>query len=139
MAYVSQERKAKLAPAIKAVLKKYKMKGTISVQNHSTLVVKIKSGAIEFLNFFNLKGREEWAWKNPTWKWEDRDYIDVNVYHIESCFSNNPKGLKFLQELKNAMMTGNHDRSDLMSDYFDVGWYIDIRIGDWKKPYVVTK
>jgi peptidoglycan/xylan/chitin deacetylase (PgdA/CDA1 family) len=31
MAYMNQQKKAALAPAIKAVLKKYNMKGTIAV------------------------------------------------------------------------------------------------------------
>ena len=52
MAYMSQERKANLAPAIKAVLKKYKVKATIAVRNHSTLVVNIKSGSIDFIENF---------------------------------------------------------------------------------------
>ena len=44
MAYMSQQQKAALSPAIKAVLKKYNMKGTIAVRHRSTLVVNIKSG-----------------------------------------------------------------------------------------------
>ena len=46
MAYVSQETKAKLSPAIKAVLKKYKMKGTIAVKHHFSLVVNLQSGQL---------------------------------------------------------------------------------------------
>ena len=53
MAYVSQSLKKQLAPAIKAVLKKYKMKGSIAVDNHSTLVVNLKSGAIDFQKDYN--------------------------------------------------------------------------------------
>jgi hypothetical protein len=37
------------------------------------------------------------------------------------------------------MMVGNHDRSDIQSDYFDVGWYVDINIGRWNKPYALVK
>ena len=48
MAYVSQEKKAELAPKIKEVLKKYNMKGSIAVRHHSTLVVNIASGPLEF-------------------------------------------------------------------------------------------
>ena len=56
MAYVSQDRKKSLAPAIKAVLKKYNVKGTLSVRNHSSLVLTLKSGSIDFIeNFINLK------------------------------------------------------------------------------------
>ena len=48
MAYVSQETKAKLSPTIKAILKKYKMKGTIAVKHHFSLVVNLQSGPIDF-------------------------------------------------------------------------------------------
>jgi hypothetical protein len=42
MAYMGKERKAELMPGIKAVLRKYNRKATISVFNHSTLVAKVK-------------------------------------------------------------------------------------------------
>jgi len=48
MAYMSQEKKAKLAPAIKTILKKHGVKGSIAVRNHSTLVVNISKGSIDF-------------------------------------------------------------------------------------------
>lgn len=50
MAYVSQEMKKSLAPAIKAVLKEFGMKGSISVNNHSTLCVNIKAGKIDLID-----------------------------------------------------------------------------------------
>ena len=61
MAYMSQSLKKELAPAIKAVLKKYNVKGTIAVRHHSTLVVNIKEGALDFIgeaNEFNRKYAE---------------------------------------------------------------------------------
>lgn len=51
MAYVFQEKKANLAPTIKAILKKYNVKGT-SVRNHSSLVLNIKSGKMDFVENF---------------------------------------------------------------------------------------
>ena len=48
MAYISQDNKKELAPAIKAVLKKFNMKGSIGIRHHSTLVVTLQSGSIEF-------------------------------------------------------------------------------------------
>ena len=48
MAYVSQEMKSELAPVIKTILKKYGMKGSLAVRNHSTLVLNLKSGKIDF-------------------------------------------------------------------------------------------
>lgn len=115
MAYMSQEQKAKLAPAIKAVLKKYNIKGSIAVRHHSTLVVNIKSGPIDF----------------------GGDNIQVNHYYIDSHYSGVAKD--FLNELKAAMMEGHWDHSDAMTDYFSCSWYIDINIGAWDKKYAVTR
>jgi hypothetical protein len=117
MAYINQDDKNKLAPAIKAVLKKHGFKGTISIQHSSKLVVNIASGPL-----FQLL---------PC----SRSYCQMSVPYFHGFEG---KELEFLQELGNAMMTGNHDNSDLMTDYFDVGWYASINIGKWDKPYVCT-
>ena len=53
MAYVSQELKAKLAPKIKAICKKYGVKASLAVRNHSVLCLNIKSGKIDFIGNFN--------------------------------------------------------------------------------------
>ena len=39
MAYMSQEKKAKIAPKVKEILKRYGIKGRLGVNNHSTLVL----------------------------------------------------------------------------------------------------
>ena len=121
MAYVDAEKKAELAPAIKAVLKKYDMKGTISVGNHMTLIVKIKSGAIDFAPFFQD------AW----------DY-QVNDYHIETNYYGVARD--FLLELKAAMQGEKwFCEDDVMTDYFHRSHFITINIGRYDKPYVYNK
>lgn len=133
MAYFSQVMKKEKAPEIKALLKKYELKGSQSVHNHSVLVVTIRSGKLDFIgNYIKNSGVTE-----SRESYTDRQYICVNPYSIESSYSGNV--LEFLTELKDTMMKGNHDNSDSMTDYFDVGWYIDINIGTWKKPYVLIK
>jgi hypothetical protein len=127
MAYMSQENKKEKAPFIKAVLKKYKLKGSLSIRHHSTLVLNITSGQIDFMtNYFNISDTIQ----------TQRNDIQVNEYHINNNFSGNAKSC--LTELKDIMMLGNHDNSDAMTDYFDVGWYIDINIGKCDKPYILT-
>ena len=47
----------------------------------------------------------------------------------------------FYEELLGAMngvgsKYSNHDNSDIQTDYFDVGWYVDVNAGIWNKPYV---
>jgi hypothetical protein len=139
MAYVSQERKQQLAPAIKAVLKKYGVKGTLSVRNHSTLILNIKSGKIDFIeNFIQTDANVMHGRKMSQ---DQIDYIrknrslDVNPYWYKEHFSGKAKA--FLSELLPIMNKGNHDNSDIQTDYFDVGWYVDVNIGKWNKPYAL--
>jgi hypothetical protein len=55
MAYVSQDMKAKLAPTIKAICKKYGIKASIAVRHHSTLVLNIRQGSIDFIEHYSGK------------------------------------------------------------------------------------
>jgi hypothetical protein len=116
MAYVSQEKKSQLAPAIKAVLKKYNMKASISVRHHSSLVVTVKQGPIDF-------GKD--------------DYIQVNTYWINDHYEG--KARDFLNELKAAMEGPDFfNEDDAMTDYFHRSHYVDINIGKWDKPYALA-
>ena len=132
MAYVSQELKAKLAPTIKAICKKYNVKASLAVRHHSTLVLNIKQGDIDFIgNYAKTTGKsaDDWAVKKGN--------IDVNTYWFRDHFDGKAK--QFLEEVITAMNNGNHDRSDIQTDYFDVGWYIDVNIGKWNQPYALVK
>jgi hypothetical protein len=139
MAYFNQDRKQERAPAIKAILKKYGVKGSLAVRNHSTFVLNIKSGKIDFVeNFIQTDMDKPYANKMT----QDRiDYLrannslDVNPYWYQEHFSGVAKA--FLSEVFTAMNKGNHDNSDIQTDYFDVGWYSDVNIGSWNKPYTV--
>ena len=53
MAYVSQDMKKRLAGNIKNICKKYGIKASLSVNHHSTLVLNIKSGRIDFIGNIN--------------------------------------------------------------------------------------
>jgi|TARA_B110000977_G_scaffold33888_1_gene45154 hypothetical protein len=114
MAYVSQDDKKKLAPAIKAVLKKYKVKASIAVRNHSTLVVNLKKGEVDFGDAF----------------------YQVNTYWIDEHFENKPVAKSFLNELLDAMKGVDYfNDDDSQTDYFSRSHYTDINIGGWKTSY----
>lgn len=121
MAYVSQELKAKIAPKVKAILKKYKVKGSLAVNHHSTLVLNIKEGALDMY--------QDYAKSEDAQKFG----IQVNPYWYKEHFSGKTKA--FLSEVIPAMNAGNWDKSDIQSDYFNVGWYVSVNIGQWNKPY----
>lgn len=136
---MNQEKKAKIAPEIKRILKKYGVKGTLAVRNHSSLVLNVKSGSIDFIeNYISTDLDKPHAKKmdqNQVEYLRKNQAIDVNPYWYHEHFSGKAKS--FLKEILQAMNSGNHDRSDVQTDYFDVGWYVDVNIGKWNKPYIV--
>lgn len=135
MAYMDQSKKAALAPAIKAALKKHGLKGSLSVNNYSTLVLTIKSGKIDFISNYNAVMAPKHAQGghgSPA-----VDNLEVNQFWYKEHFTG--KALAALNDIVPAMMAGNHDRSDSQTDYFDVGWYINIYVGKWNKPYALEK
>jgi predicted glycoside hydrolase/deacetylase ChbG (UPF0249 family) len=122
MAHVSQEMKKQLAPAIKSICKKYGVKGTLAVRHHSTLVLNIKSGKIDFA-------------KDST---SDNYNYQVNTYWTHEHYTGKAK--QFFAEIIAAMKGPEfYDHSDAMIDYFCVSHYIDINLGNWNTPYIVTK
>ena len=58
MAYMSQERKAQIAPAVKAILKRYGVKGTLSTDRYS-LSLNIKSGPMDFIGYVPASENED--------------------------------------------------------------------------------
>ena len=126
MAYMNQEKKAVIAAKLKPVLKKYGVKGTLSVRNHSSIVLNVKSGPVDFIQDY---GDAEDARKFG---------IQVNPYWFQDHFTGESK--KFLEEAFNALKgAGYYDNSDIQTDYFDTAYYYNINIGRWNKPYELTK
>jgi hypothetical protein len=142
MAYVSQEMKAKLAPTIKAICKKYGVKASIAVRHHSTLVLNIKQGKIDFIE--NYIGTDANVMHGRKMSQDQIDYIrknkclDVNTYWYHKHFSDVAK--KFLTEMIAAMEGPDFfNEDDAQTDYFHRSHYIDINIGQWNKPYALEK
>lgn len=119
MAYMNQEKKKQLAPKIKAVLKKYGLKGSLSVRNHTALVLKITSGVVNFESIFDGRGYASIALVGK--------YLDHGQVK--------PLLLELWDAMNNCEGLANYDNSDSQTDYFDVGWYCTIEIGDYDKPY----
>ena len=128
MAYMNQEIKGRISPAVKAILKKYDMKGTLAVRNHMVLVLNIKSGKLDVIN--------NWinTINNPAY--DKPDHLSINPYWYRDHFSGKVK--EFFVELFEAMNDGNWDNSDIQTDYFDKGWYVDVNVGNYNKPYQFT-
>ena len=133
MAYMNQERKNQRAPKIKEICKRYGIKASLSVRNHSTLVLTVRSGPIDFLESYNrvcgARPRDGHLPFNPA-----TNDIQVNPYWYKEHFDG--KALAFLAEVIPALYGADYfDHSDIQTDYFHCSHYIDVNIGQWNKAY----
>ena len=127
MAFISQQDKKTLAPAIKAVFKKYGLKGTISIQHHMTLCANVSAGRLDLIGAAAQVGdfRSSGYYQANAYRPTNEKYKDINI----DIFN-------FYEDLKKAMKGAIwFDKSDIMTDYFHTAFYIDINIGQWNKPY----
>ena len=65
----------------------------------------------------------------------------ISEYHYESTFRedihpNNAIWLPILKDFIAIVDEGNHDNSDVYTDYFDVGFYTHMSFGRWDRPYL---
>jgi hypothetical protein len=140
MAYMNQERKAKIATAIKPILAKYGLKGSLSVRNHSTICLTVKSGKIDFIENYINTDHNTWSGKMDQRTIDSirkSRSLDVNPYWFHEHFSGVAKD--FLSEAFQALKAADwYDESDAQTDYFNTAYYVDLNIGKWNKPYVLT-
>ena len=136
MAYMNQERKQKITQALKPILAKYKVKGSLSVRNHMTIVLTLKSGAIDFIGNSNRVCGNDFYQVQRGFKPTTSGYDQVNPYWFQDHYDGKAKA--FLTEAFKALKSADwYDESDAMIDYFNIAYYVDVNIGKWDAPYIV--
>lgn len=141
MAYMNQEKKAEISKHLAPILKKYGIKGTLSVRHHSTVVLTVKSGKIDFIgNYLQTDANQPHGRHLSDYQIETiqkQKHLDVNPYWYHEHFTGKAKA--FLADALKALKgAGWYDRSDAQVDYFDTAYYVDVNIGKWDKPYMLT-
>lgn len=131
MAYMNQEKKAKIAAALKLVMPK-DWKYSLATERGS-IILTIRSAPVDLIAAWNAQGERPFMSDRET---KAKDYVQVNHYHLAAAFRGDL--LATFEAIKGALDTDNHDNSDLQSDYHDVGHYVSIHIGKWDKPFVCT-
>jgi hypothetical protein len=132
MAYMDQERKAIIGAALKLATAGTGLKYSLSVRNHSYIVMTMKSGPIDFISDYNQVGAMQPRSGPAT------NYLYINKYFFQEHFS--PGVQVVIRKIVDAMHSaGHYDRSDIQSDYFDCAYYMEIQVGAWDKPYILTK
>lgn len=139
MAYMNQEKKRKIMDKVKPILKKYGMKGTFSVRNHSTITLTLTEGPIDFIG--DLKQERQFGYVTDRLdkdKMRERYELDINPYWFHEHYDGD--SYFFLKEIIPAMKSADwFDNSDAQIDYFSTAYYFDVRVGKWNKHYNLTK
>lgn len=131
MAYMNQDKKAKIKAALDKVMPK-DWKYTLSTDRH-TIKLWIMKGPAELMD---VPGAYDYdgLWKAP---YRAEGSRSLNGHHLDKDYAEGPI-LDTIRAIQTALDTDNHDRSDIQSDYFDVGHYTRISIGRWDKAFVAT-
>lgn len=134
MAYIDHDKKKQLTARIKYVLKGYGFKGTIAIRNYSTLIVTLSEGRLDLITAVNngVAAAADFTGRPPVYF---NGYCSVNQCQIDSGLLAGD-ARTFMQELSEAMNDGNDN--DATQDYFNEGWFTEINIGRWNKPYKFT-
>ena len=116
MAYISKENKAMLAANVKPLIKKFGLKGSLSVRNRSTLILKLKFAKSLLLS--------------PELERRVDDYgLEIARNHGVLANTVKPKYREIIEALVSAMKGENFfDDSDAMIDYFNVSHYVQINV-----------
>lgn len=136
MAYVTEQIITKARTALKALNKEYGVKATFSGKGDSTLYLTIAQGSIDFIGNFcdNTKAKRIQHDTQQVIDWVTKEQnISVNQYYLDSSFSG--IALEYLEKAKAIMLVDHWDKSDVMTDYFNCAYYVNINIGLWNKPY----
>lgn len=155
MAYASKELKLKVLENIKSKAKAMgvKLKVSAKIYNHSTLIINIAGCSVDIPKNnletlqknissedyvaipFHVKEKLKYAYN------KNKDFDPVkNIesygngiyigHYNEHSFSG--KALEVIEMVKKEIDIDNYNNSDSMTDYFDVGYYTEIKIADNK-------
>lgn len=123
MAYVKPNQTKEVKKALETAFPKSEgWEFSVTKEHHSTLKVAIMRAPVDLIE----AKEDEYV--------VSHQYQNFNVYHLD-----NYKNAEVLKKIKAIANAGNFDKSDSQSDYFHVGFYLDISAGKWNKPFQMTE
>ena len=149
MAYVSKEKKEEIRQAVKKVMP-HDWKWSLAVKDYSKAILTISKAPVDLVKVICDSQDAHEAYRKAlgyTVYGSGSDYarkhgnVDITASDVERLKNDGLQGRYFAKvfgQLIDAMNTGNYDNSDMMTDYFEVGHYIEVQIGSWKTPFKLT-
>ena len=122
MAYMNQEKKAKIAAKLKEVVPPG-WKYSLRVRDLSVLIMTISAAPVDL-----VEGIRPAKDGRPA-----RDYFDVVKWSIEEIQDQDLRVT--MTQIMEALNLDNFDESDSQSDYFHVGHYVRLKVGSDVKGF----
>lgn len=122
MAYIKTEEVAAIRGQLKEKFKGLKF--SVRKQHHSSVIVTIKAGNVDFSDIL-----------------DDNGYAQINQYWLNRTGKHEHLFEEIYKVIKTApaSVEGGRewfDDSDSMTDYFHTAFYMSVNVGSWDKPYV---
>ena len=121
MAYIDKAKKARIAEQLAKVVPAG-WTYSLAIIHSTKLVFTLRAAPVDVLH--HIKGAAD-------------GHADLNQYWLDRQITDHGIRRKF-EDIVRALNAENFDQSDAMSDYIDVGYYVDIRVGQHGKPFVCT-
>jgi len=64
-------------------------------------------------------------------------HLDINPYHYRNHLGDHDELKDVFDKIFEALNIDNFDESDIMTDYFHVGHYVNVNVGSFDKPFQV--
>jgi len=125
MAYIRTEEVAAIRGQLKEAFPQLKF--SVRKQHHSSVIVTIKSGTVDFSDVLDEDG-----------------YCQTNQYWLDRMGQHKELFEEIYKIVKTAPGTVEggrewFDDSDSMTDYFHTAFFMSVNIGSYDKPYVCSK
>lgn len=133
---MNQEKKKQIHQMLKAIMPK-SWKWSLAVRNHSTIVLNIREANENLTGLIHKYYLEDHENRLQSGLYshepELREHYQVHHGSVGKYFEGDL--LNLFKEIVACLNLNNYDNSDIMTDYFDVGHYVDINVGVFGKPF----
>lgn len=120
MAFVTKELKAKIAASLKTVVPAGWKYSLAVVGDKTTISMTISSAPVDLINERKHNVAD--------------GYFSINHYRPE--FDYTGETLEIIKSIISVLNLDNYNNSDVQSDYFDVGHYVELNVGKWNKHFI---
>ena len=137
MAYFSKEMKKEKEEKLKKVMPRG-WKFTTRVYDNMKFVVTIRSAPVDLIGIIVDSMKYNNSNVDYILKYGCKEHIHPHPNYIKDIFKADKKILKIMLDIIEVIDEDNYDNSDSQTDYFDVGYYSYLCIGERNKPFKYT-